>query len=354
MEIHSLTLLPPHLLSTQPFESLPQGTGKPKNIPVRPLFLTLLLLISLQGSCGGPSVKTTSVAVDSEYTPKKIFDLDFPSAWEKTLQGLKEKNIPVILQDKEKGIIRTDYQTGSDRHHLGRAISSRHKCSIFFFQEGEKKTILNLRCLYEIKETSGKAYVDASSFFPDETVALEKELYRTIESSLLPKQVSRPTSPRTEESHPVLSAHQNPVNLPPVAQASPETSRLKETLPAPSVSTPQAPVDLMTPKPQETPTPLPTPHIEAQLTPPPPAREVTPITPKVEPKARVLGYEPIFLVTKKKAPLREKPSSKSKIIETLKKGRKVEKIGESGNWVKVKIWETTIGWTTKDLLQEIR
>ena len=60
----------------------------------------------------------------------------------------------------------------------------------------------------------------------------------------------------------------------------------------------------------------------------------------------------IFLLTKKNANLRERPSTQSKILLTLKPGRKVEKIEESGNWVRVRIWETTTGWILKDLLQE--
>jgi len=60
----------------------------------------------------------------------------------------------------------------------------------------------------------------------------------------------------------------------------------------------------------------------------------------------------IYLVTRKNANLRERPSTRSKILLTLKAGRKVEKIQESGNWVQVRIWETTTGWIFKDLLQE--
>jgi hypothetical protein len=139
-----------------------------------------------------------------------------------------------------------------------------------------------------------------------------------------------------------------------MAQVPPETLQPKEPPPVPSVSISQAPVEPAGPEPKKT-SPFPsTPPKEAQLTSPPPSKELTQIIPKAKPKARSLDHEPrIFLITLKNTPLREKPSRKSKIIETLKKGRKVEMIGESGNWVKVKIWETTIGWTSKDLLREI-
>jgi uncharacterized protein YgiM (DUF1202 family) len=52
------------------------------------------------------------------------------------------------------------------------------------------------------------------------------------------------------------------------------------------------------------------------------------------------------------AGLREEPSPQSKIILTLKPGRRVEKIGESGNWVQIRIWGTTTGWLQKELLGE--
>ena len=237
---------------------------------------------------------------------------------------------------------------------MGRATPSRYKYSLFFFKEGEKRITLNLRCLYEIKDRSGLSYINANSIFPDEVVALEKELYQTIEPFLLPKEASRPTSPGNEETQPRTSARQAPMSLPPMAQVSPETLNPKEPPPAPSVSASQVSPELAIPKSEEIPPSSSTPPKEVQLISPVSAKEVMPILPKVEPKSRVLGYEPIFLITKKNAPLREKPSSQSKIIETLKKGRKVEKIGESGKWVKVKIWDTTIGWTLKDLLQEIR
>ena len=321
---------------------------------IKALFLPLLLLLFLQGGCAGPSVETTPVSRDSDFMPQRVFDLDFPSAWESTLQGLKEKGLPVILQDKEKGIIRTDYQAGSDTYYMGGAAASRYKYSLFFFKEGEKKTILNLRCLYEIKDRSGLSYINANSILPDKVVALEKELYQTIEPFLLPKEASRPTSPGNEKTQPMTSARGALMSPPPIAQVSPETLKPKEPPPAPSVFASRAPGEVASPQSKEIPPSSSTPPKEDQWISPVSAKEDTPIIPNVGPKARVLGYEPIFLITKKNAPLREKPSSQSKIIVTLKKGRKVEKIGESGKWVKVKIWDTTIGWTLKDLLQEVR
>lgn len=337
MEIHFLTLLSPRLLSVRLFESLPRGTGSPKTMVIKALFLTLLLLLFLQDGCAGPSVKTTPVSRDSDFIPQRVFDLDFPSAWERTLQGFKEKALPVILQDKEKGIIRTDYQAGSDTYYVGGAASSRYKYSLFFFKEGEKKTVLNLRCNYVIKDRSGLSYFNPNSIFPDKVVALEKDLYKTIESFLLPKEASRPISPGNETTQPMNSARQAPMSPPSIAQVSEEALKPKEPPPAPSVFPSQAPAEPAAPKSKEIPPSSSTPFKEAQLISPVSAKEVSPNIPKAESKGRVLGYEPIFLIAKKNAPLREKPSSQSKIIVTLKKGkegrkdRRVRKMGEGQN-----------------------
>jgi hypothetical protein len=141
----------------------------------------------------------------------------------------------------------------------------------------------------EIKEKSGLSFGNANDLYPDEVIGLEKELYRIIEPTLRRAEASRPAGPNAEE---------------------------KEKAP-------------------------------------PPAKEVVPIPPSPEQAAKAVQPHPkIFLITKKDAHLRDRPSAQSKIILTFKPGRKVEKIEESGNWVKVRIWETTTGWVLKDFLAE--
>jgi len=51
--------------------------------------------------------------------------------------------------------------------------------------------------------------------------------------------------------------------------------------------------------------------------------------------------------------LREEPSTNSKIILVLKKGREVEKIGGAGGWVNVKLPWGDSGWIKAELLREI-
>jgi hypothetical protein len=260
------------------------------------LFPAALFLLLLQMSCAGPPMRLPPEKNPeppqlpvSDYVPKKAYDLGFFMAWEGTLQSLRETNMPLTFQDRDKGTIGTDYIKGPDLRRLEKAFSSRYKYNILLSRESETRTVLNVHCFYEIKGKNGQSFGNANDLFPDEVIGLEKELYRIIESTLRRAEASRPTGPKAEE---------------------------KEKAP-------------------------------------PPARKVAPIPFPPEGGAKAVQPQPkIFWITKKNAHLRERPSNESKIILTFKPGRKVEKIGESGNWVQVRIWETTTGWVLKDFLEE--
>ena len=260
------------------------------------LFLAALLLLLLQMSCAKPPVQISPQKAPepiqpqvSDYAPQKVFNLGFISAWEGTLQSLRETNLPLTVQDRDKGIIRTEYIKGAEVRRLFKTFSTRYKYNILLFRESETRTALNVRCLYEIKEKSGLSFGSANDLYPDEVIGLEKELYQIIESTLRRAEASRPAGPKAEEREKA----------------------------------------------------------------PPPAKEVSPIPSSAEQAAKAVQPQPqIFLFTKKSTHLRAQPSTQSKIILTFKPGRKVEKIEESGNWVKVRIWETTTGWVLKEFLEE--
>ncbi len=291
------------------------------------LFPAVFFLLLLQVSCAKPPMRMPAEEAPrplpspvSEFVPKKVYDLNFIPAWEGILQSLRETNMPLTVQDRDKGILRTDYIKGGEIRRMGKVFSTRYKYNIFLFREAEQKTVLNVRCLYEIKERSGQSFGNANDLYPDEVILLEKELYRIIESTLSRAEVSGPAGPKAEE---------------------------KEQAPKPQVPSPTASWPVFPPKPSP-----PVSSREAQ-TPPLPAKEGTPVSPRPEQTAKAVMPQPkIYLFTRKNANLRERPSTQSKIILTLKPGRKVEKIGESGNWLQVRIWETTTGWIFKDLLQE--
>lgn len=84
---------------------------------------------------------------------------------------------------------------------------------------------------------------------------------------------------------------------------------------------------------------------QAAVTPPP--------APAVETKPVIPGKPPItYLVTTKIANVRSEPNAKSKILTTLKKGEKAEKLDKSGNWLKIKLTSGDTGWVFKDLVKE--
>ena len=182
--------------------------------------------------------------------------------------------MPMSMQDREKGILRTEYIKGPDLHRQEKALSTRYKYNLFFFRDSERRTIVNIRCQYETKEKIAPAFTNATDLYPDEVIALEKDLYQIIESRLLPLEASRRASLRGKE------------------------------------------------------------------------------TGSGAPRTETAGKPKVFLTTKRNANLRESPSDQSKVIMTLKPGRKVEKIGESGTYVHIRIWETTTGWIQKELLEE--
>ncbi len=260
------------------------------------LFPAALFLFLLQVTCAGPPLQIPPKKAPeplqprvSEYVPKTEYNLSFDSAWESTLQSLGETNMPLTFQNRDKGTIRTDYIRGAEFLQQGKTFSTRYKYEILLFRESETRTVLKVRCLYEAKEKNGMSFENANELYPDEVIGLENELYHIIESTLRRAEASRPAGLKAEEKGKAL--------------------------------------------------PLP--------------KEVAPVRSSPEQAAKAVQPQPkTFLITKKDAHLRDRPSSQSKIILTFKPGRKVEKIEESGNWVKVRIWETTTGWVLKEFLVE--
>ena len=220
------------------------------------LFPAVLFLLLLQMSCAGPSMRMPAEEAPQplpsqppDYVPKKAYDLGFIPAWEGALQSLRETNIPLTTQDRDKGIIRTDYIKGAEIRRLEKAFSTRYKYNIFLFRESEKRTILNVRCLYEIKEKSGQSFGNANDLYPDEVIVLEKELYRIIESTLSRAEASRPPGPKAEEKE-KAPAPQAPSPTASWPVFPPETARVKAPSSPPPASVPAIPE---APKPRGTP-----------------------------------------------------------------------------------------------------
>jgi len=110
-------------------------------------------------------------------------------------------------------------------------------------------------------------------------------------------------------------------------------------------------------KPEAVSEPLPKPEvtpITSSLAPKEAQAVVTsPPTPPAKPEPAIVANPPIaYLVLIKTANVRTEADVKSKIITTIKKGEKVEKLGKSGNWFNVKLPTKETGWVFKELVKE--
>ena len=61
----------------------------------------------------------------------------------------------------------------------------------------------------------------------------------------------------------------------------------------------------------------------------------------------------IYVITLKNSNVRQEPDLKGKVMTTLKKGTKVEKIGQTGNWVNVKLSSGETGYIFHELVKEL-
>jgi uncharacterized protein YgiM (DUF1202 family) len=71
-----------------------------------------------------------------------------------------------------------------------------------------------------------------------------------------------------------------------------------------------------------------------------------------EAQAAVIPPSVTYLVTTSACNVRSEPNVKSKVITTLKKGQKVEKLDQLENWCNIKLLSGEKGWIHKDLVKE--
>lgn len=134
--------------------------------------------------------------------------------------------------------------------------------------------------------------------------------------------------------------------------------KTEEPAPAKEEAPPPPKAEPLPPKPEVSPTPPPPPVAPP---PPPPIKEAQPPTapppPPPEPKKEEVKPAPaptaVYVITLKNANVRSEPDLKSKIMATLKKGTKVEKIGQTGDWVHVKLSSGKTGWIFHELVKEV-
>jgi SH3-like domain-containing protein len=77
---------------------------------------------------------------------------------------------------------------------------------------------------------------------------------------------------------------------------------------------------------------------------------------RVEPESRPMTVElpgETHLVLLKRSNIRSEPSTRSKVMATLRKGTIVVKVDESGDWFNVRLPSRETGWIFRQLVKEV-
>jgi SH3-like domain-containing protein len=307
----------------------------------RPFHFGLVLGLFVLGGCAGKAGKTvpSQAQLGPEFRPKKVYALEMKQAWDVTLKALKKEGIPLAMANKDIWVIRTDYQNLSSWE--------RNKCDIRFSQEPQRNTYIFVHCQYEGRKDATEPFRDFTYSAPRKAMKAEEEMYRKLEPHILSFER---TSPGQEE----VSAK---AALPPL----PEKPASKTEAATPAIL-PAAAASLAAPEGKaETVSPPPPPAAVAEK-PQSAARAAPPAESKggaaafpfpVLPRKSEIKEETLFapLVTVGSTNVRVAPSTQSRIAAVLKKGERVEKIGESGSWTRIKLSTAEDAWVFTDLLQ---
>ncbi len=159
----------------------------------------LVLSLFSAGSCVHPSPPTRLVSEDAaETVPQRVYALDFDSAWSLVLEALEKNLIPMQIIQKKAGLMKTGYQNGQDMVLLREIFATRYKFTISVLSQVRQKTIINVRCVYEIRKKKEGTFAEATALVPQEVRMLEKKMYRLIESHLRPHERRQESNRKTE------------------------------------------------------------------------------------------------------------------------------------------------------------
>jgi hypothetical protein len=166
------------------------GGLRPKtseNLPRKGVLSLLFLSLLLTGGCISSPPPGLSVSEDgAETVPRRVYALDFNSAWSLVLEALEKNRIPMQIIQKKMGLMKTGYQKGQEMVLLRENFATRYKFVILDLSQDRQKTIVDIRCVYEIREKRGGAFAEATTVVPQEVRLLENKMYRLIESYLRP------------------------------------------------------------------------------------------------------------------------------------------------------------------------
>ena len=170
-------------------------------LPRKGLLSLLLFSLFFTDSCISSSPPGLSVPEDrTETVPRRVYALDFDSAWSRILEALEKNRIPMQLIQKKTGMMKTGYQNGADRFLLREVFATRYKFTILVLSQDPQNTIINIRCVYEIRKKSGGAFAEATTLVPQEVESLEKKMYLLIEPTLRPHEGQQESNPKTEKT----------------------------------------------------------------------------------------------------------------------------------------------------------
>ncbi len=293
-----------------------------------PFLVILMLGLTFLGGCGGTTTGNivTKDTQDPYFRPKRVYGVDMNQAWDLTLKAMDREGISLETVNHEMGVIQTDYQNLS--------AWERNKCDIRFSPEPQRKTYIYVRCRYEGRKDAAEPFKDFTYSSPREAMKAEEDLYRRLEPYILPFEK---TSMPQEEA--VGKAPARPAPAPAAETPAPKVEAAAPPVAAAAAAAPAVVERASEPVP---PSPAPAPRAEAAVPPAP--------IPVEKPEIR---EETLFkpAMTAAATNVRLAPSTQSKIIAVLPKGERVEKIGESGNWSKIKLPSGVDAWVFTDFLQ---
>jgi uncharacterized protein YgiM (DUF1202 family) len=305
-----------------------------------PFLVILMLGLTVLGGCGGTTGRTvTQETQDPYFRPKRVYAVDMNQAWDLTLKAMNREGIPLEMVNKETGVIRTDYQNLT--------AWERNKCDIRFSPEPQRKTYIYVRCRYEGRKDAADPFTDFTYSSPREAMKAEEDLYRRLEPYILPFEK---TSMPQEEAVGKAPASPAPTAEKPAPKVEAAPASVAAAAAVPIAAAPKA----------ETVAPPPPPVVvERAPEPVPPSPAPVPKAEAAAPAAPILLEKPgireetLFkpAMTAAATNVRLAPSTQSKIIAVLPKGERVDKIGESGNWSKIKLPSGVDAWVFTDFLQ---
>jgi uncharacterized protein YgiM (DUF1202 family) len=269
------------------------------------LFLVILMLgLTVLGGCGGtPGRIVSRETQDPYFRPKRVYGVEMNQAWDLTLKALNQEGVSLGTVNQEMGVIRTDYQNLTDLE--------RNKCDIRFSPEAQRKTYINVRCRYERRKDAAEPFKDLTSSSPREAMKAEEDLYRRLEPYILPFEKTFMPQEAAVERAPATPAPAAEKPVPKVEAAAPPVAAVAAAAPA---AAPPEPI------------PVEKPEIWEETL-----------------------FKPVMTIADTNMHLAT--STQSKIIAVLPKGERVERIGVSGNWSKVKLPSGVDAWVLTDFLQ---